>query len=112
MEFEIDFASDSLENEYFDLVDHLDVKMSAAIYRDLERFELGILPKKLIKSLGNGLCELITSFSHNEFRTLFIYQPGAIIIVSHGFIKKTQKTPHSEITRAQRNIKRYLERKG
>lgn len=36
---------------------------------------------------------------------------NALIITTHGFIKKSQKTPKSEIEKAERKRKEYFSRK-
>ena len=35
-------------------------------------------------------------------RNLYFYESGAKIIITHGFIKKTQKTPRKEIEKAKK----------
>ncbi|MDR1736660.1 MAG: type II toxin-antitoxin system RelE/ParE family toxin, partial [Oscillospiraceae bacterium] len=44
-------------------------------------------------------------------RALYFFVVGKQIIVTHGFVKKTQKTPPSEIDRAKQYRKDYLSRK-
>jgi len=44
-------------------------------------------------------------------RSLFFYQKGARIILTHGFIKKTEKTPKKEIKRAKELRTFYLKEK-
>jgi phage-related protein len=60
-----------------------------------------------IKHIDGNLWEL-RPLSH---RILFFYWKDDTFILLHHFIKKTQKTPSSEIERAKNNLKDFLERK-
>lgn len=53
------------------------------------RWPLGM---PLVRSLGDGLWEVRTNLSSRIARPLFIVHQEEIILV-HGFIKKTQRTP-------------------
>ena len=46
----------------------------------------------LVRSLGDGLWEVRTGLPTRIARTLFFVHEGEIVVL-HGFIKKTQKTP-------------------
>ena len=56
------------------------------------RWPLGM---PLVRSLGDGLWELRSNLRTRIARCLF-YVPQGRIVVLHGFIKKTQKTPPEE----------------
>lgn len=59
----------------------------------------------LCRSLGGGLWEVRSSLpSRRIARLLFCLYEGRIGIL-HGFIKKTQKTPHDEIELARKRMK-------
>jgi phage-related protein len=53
------------------------------------------------KSLGGGLFELRTKSS----RIFYCFKPGGIIVLLHGFTKKSQKTPHRELQMALSRMK-------
>ncbi len=53
------------------------------------RWPLGM---PLVRSLGEGLWELRSTLPTRIARCLF-YAPGSRLVLLHGFIKKTQKTP-------------------
>jgi phage-related protein len=55
----------------------------------------------LSKHLTDGIFEMRVSFENRIARTMYFYQVERKIIFSHGFVKKTQKTPLSEIERAK-----------
>ncbi|MCJ7842567.1 type II toxin-antitoxin system RelE/ParE family toxin [Lederbergia sp. NSJ-179] len=65
-----------------------------------------------VRHLNDGIYELRTSFSSNIFRTLFFHWHENKLVLTHGFTKKTQKTPAREIRRAEMYRRDYLERKG
>lgn len=69
------------------------------------------LPVKFIKFIGNELYELRISYNGNIYRIFFIFDEGQVVILFNGFQKKTQKTPSSEIERAQRLKEEYYEYK-
>ena len=58
----------------------------------------------------NGIFELRTKQGTNIVRTLYFFFVGNKIIITHGFRKKTQKTPPEEIVRAKNYRKEYLAR--
>lgn len=58
------------------------------------------LPEKLSKYLGQGIFELKVSHTFRTSRCLYFYIKDKTIIFTHGFFKKTRKTPGNEIKRA------------
>ncbi len=72
-----------------------------------------ILPEKFLKHLTNtdGLWELRISAGSGIFRVFCFFEEGNLIILLGGFQKKTQKTPQSEIKKAEKLKKEYLEGK-
>ena len=59
------------------------------------------IKENLSKHLENGIFELRTALAKRIARSVYFYQKGAKIILTHGFIKKTEKTPRKEIERAK-----------
>jgi phage-related protein len=54
------------------------------------------------KSLGDGLYEVRSKVSHaREVRLIFCISLNSLILL-HGFIKKTQKTPYKDLQLARR----------
>jgi phage-related protein len=66
--------------------------------------------RPLVGSLGDGLFEVRTSCAAGEFRVLF-YICASDMVVLHGFCKKTNKVPKSELSVASER-KRLHERNG
>jgi len=62
------------------------------------------------KYLGDGILELRIQQSNNISRILYFFMQGRKIVLTHGFIKKTQKTPAKEIRRCKKYRKDYIAR--
>ena len=116
MRYQVEFVE--LENNkkpFEEFILSLAVNERAKIFETINYFlELknNNLPIKesLFKNLEEGIFELRTFLSDKVARTLYFYQRGAKIIITHGFIKKTQKTPRREIERAIDLRNKYNER--
>ena len=63
------------------------------------------------KHLDDGIFELRAKVGSDISRVLYFFYVRHRIIVTNGFVKKTQKTPKSEIEKAKEYRKEYLERK-
>ena len=61
------------------------------------RWPLGM---PLVDNLGSGIWEIRSRLANRIARTLFFVHQEEIILL-HGFIKKTQKTPRREIELAR-----------
>ncbi|WP_311979974.1 type II toxin-antitoxin system RelE/ParE family toxin [Bradyrhizobium diazoefficiens] len=61
----------------------------------------------LCRPLGDGLWEVRTSLPSSRIaRVLFSVQQGRILVL-HGFIKKTQKTPADDLILARRRNREF-----
>lgn len=58
----------------------------------------------LVKPLGKGLYELRIKLENRQIRIFFILHEG-IIVLLHGFVKKTQETPKNELEIAHKRAK-------
>jgi len=63
------------------------------------------------KHLDNGIFELRAQVGTDISRVLYFFVVGRKAILTHGFIKKTEKTPKSEIERAKNYRTEFLGRK-
>ena len=90
----------------------LEVKLRAKVFRDLALLEEKGRELRLPYSdhLEDGIFELRTKQSSNIVRSLYFFYEGNRIVVTHGFRKKTQKTPPEEIDKAKRYRNDYLSR--
>jgi len=68
------------------------------------------IKENLSKHLEAGIFELRISLPNKITRILYFYQQGAKIVITHGFIKKSQKTPQKEIQKAIKLRELYLKR--
>ena len=68
------------------------------------RWPLGM---PLVDNLGSGIWEIRSRLANKVARTLFFVHQGEIIVL-HGFIKKTKKTPNEDRALALRSKNAYL----
>jgi len=75
--------------------------------------ELDKIPSTYLKKIVNSddIWECRISFGSNIYRLFCFFDNGSIIVLTHGIIKKTQKTPQIEIIRAEEYKKDFLMRK-
>ena len=62
--------------------------------------------------LGDGIFELRAKVGSDISRVLYFFYYEGRIILTNGFVKKTQKTPKSEIQLAKKYRADFLERNG
>jgi phage-related protein len=70
-----------------------------------------IIPKKFFKHVEDGIYEIRIKSGNNIFRVFSFFDEGKLIILLHGFTKKTQKLPQKEIDRAVKLRRVYYESK-
>lgn len=63
------------------------------------------------KHISEGIFELRAKQGSDITRVMYFFYIDRHIILTNGFIKKTQKTPQSEIEKAKRYRSDYLKRK-
>ena len=68
------------------------------------RWPLGM---PLVDNLGSGIWEIRSRLANRIARTLFFVHEGEIILL-HGFIKKTRKTPNEDRALALQRKNAYL----
>ena len=80
----------------------------------LELLELrgNTLREPYSKELDNGIFELRIKQSSNITRILYFFVIGKKIILTNGFVKKTEKTPKREIDLAKSRRKIYTTKAG
>ncbi len=116
MEYEVEYVElKNNEKPFKNFILGLTLKERANIFETINHFlELKnnnlAINEKLSKHLDDGIFELRTYLRDKIVRSLYFYQKGAKIIITHGFIKKTRKTPGREIDKAKELRKLYEER--
>ena len=75
--------------------------------------DIQFVPQTYLKHLEgtDGLYEIRISSGSNIFRIFCFFDEGQLVILLNGFQKKTQKTPKSEIERAEKLKTKYYEDK-
>ncbi len=69
------------------------------------------LRKPYSEHLDDGIFELRAKVGSNISRVLYFFYVGKNIILTNGFVKKTQKTPQEELEKAKRYRADFLRRK-
>lgn len=87
-----------------EFIDGLDPKMRAKVFGRLMLLEehgqrLGM---PFSRHLEDGIFELRTPQGSNITRVMYFFVVGERAILTHGFVKKAQRTPRREIERAKR----------
>ena len=89
-------------------------KMRAKIYGLLEILQEkgNRLREPYSKHLEDGIFELRCKFGNDITRILYFFYYEGKIILTNGFVKKTQKTPLKEILKAEEIRKEYFNNKS
>lgn len=97
-----------------DFLDSLDIKMRAKLLGLLEILEEkgNMLREPYTKYLDDGIFELRAVSGNNISRVMFFFYYNGRIILTNGFIKKSQKTPKKEIELAKDRREDYIRRNG
>ena len=86
-----------------DFLDELDIKMRSKLVMTLKVLQEqgNRLREPYSKHLDDGIFEIRGKVGTDISRVMYFFYYGGRIILTNGFIKKTQKTPKSEIERAK-----------
>ena len=89
-----------------------DFKMQAKLFMALEFLEERgpMLREPFSKPLGEGVFEIRAKQGSDISRVLYFFVVGKKVILTNGFVKKTQKTPSREIEKAKKYRAEYLNR--
>jgi phage-related protein len=80
----------------------LDREVRKVIGEDIKTVQYGWpLGMPLVRSFGDGLWEVRSRFRDGIARVIF-FAEGDLMVLVHGFIKKSQKTPKAELDLARR----------
>lgn len=109
-----------MESNLFDIVlseeakaflDALPEKTRDKIYCNIHRVQKGELSNTLFKKLkGTEIWEFRTKYNKIAYRLLSFWDTdkNVLVIVTHGFVKKSQATPGKEIKRAETYRNNYI----
>lgn len=114
MKYEIDFYKTESGtcplNEFFESLDNKMRTKTLRMVMLLEEYG-NDLREPYSKPLGDEIFELRVQQGNNITRVLYFFMIGKKIVLTNGFVKKTQKTPKNEIEKAKRYRQDYLTRK-
>lgn len=99
-----------LLDEAMDFIRSLPEKAQKKIVYNINRVKSGELDKELFEKLSDTIWELRTIYNNVKYRLLAFWDTEirSLVVVTHGFTKKTQKTPPKEIAKAEAIRKEYL----
>ncbi len=89
-------------------------KAQQKIAYNIRKVQSGLIEKDIFKKLENSdIWELRTLFNWICYRLFAFWDTEieALVVVTHGIVKKTQKTPKKEIEKAERMRKEYFKNK-
>ena len=104
-----------LSNEAEDFVRLQPLKVQQKITYSIRKLESGVMDKELFKKLENSnIWELRTLFNGVCYRLFAFWDTEikALVVATHGIVKKTQKTPKKEIEKAESIRKEYFNNKN
>lgn len=101
-------------NDAIDFMNSLDSKARRKIYYNLKKSQI-INDPELFKKLNEKIWEFRTLFEKKQYRLFAFWDKTdnkeTLVLATHGIIKKTKKTPKSEIKKAEEIRKNYFELK-
>lgn len=103
-----------LMDEALAFVRSLPLKVKEKIVYNYKKIENGLMSKVLFKKLDDSeIWEFRTLYNGNCYRLFSFWDTEAktFIIATHGFVKKSQKTPPKEIVKAERIREEYFKNK-
>jgi phage-related protein len=108
--FNVDFLSEAI-----DFMESLNEKEREKIYYNARKAQI-VNDSEIFKKLNEEIWEFRTLFNKKHYRLLAFWDNTDIyetlVLATHGFVKKTQKTPINEIERAEKIRKQYFEQKN
>jgi phage-related protein len=101
--------------EAADFLDNLEEKAREKIYYNIKKAQV-TNDKELFKKLNNEIWEFRTLFNKTHYRLFAFWDKvgnsEAVVISTHGLIKKTDKTSVADLEKAERLRKFYFEQKS
>jgi phage-related protein len=109
IKFEVFFLEEAI-----DFMNSLDAKSRKKIYYNIDKAKFKTNPK-LFEKLDGEIWYFRTKFLKSQYRIFAFWdktsKTDTLVIATHGIVKKTQKTPKSEIAKAERIRREYFENK-
>jgi len=104
-----------LLDEVYDFFNSIDNKAVEKILYNIDKSQSSN-DKELFKKLSSEIWEFRTLYRKIKYRLLGFWDKtnynNTLVLATHGFIKKSKKTPKKEIEKAQRIRKQYFDIKN
>ncbi|HLG29665.1 MAG TPA: type II toxin-antitoxin system RelE/ParE family toxin [Candidatus Brocadiales bacterium] len=97
-----------------DFLDSLPGKVAQKVTWVLNLLEdLDIVPSSYFKKLGGTeeIWECRIKFGSNAYRIFCFFTDSSVVVLTHGFVKKSQKLPKHEIEKAEAYRRDFLRRR-
>ena len=108
--FNVEFLPEAVE-----FMDSLDQKSQQKIYYNIKKAQLTNDPE-LFKKLNDSIWEFRTLYNKTHFRIFAFWDKSqglqTLVLSTHGLIKKTGRTPTSDLERAERIREQYFAQKN
>ncbi|MFT6992513.1 MAG: phage-related protein [Paraglaciecola sp.] len=107
------YTTEEGKTPVIDFLDSLSAKQAQKVTWVLQLIEeLDVIPSTYLKKLVNtdDIWEVRVQVGNNIFRLLGFFDGDNLVVLNHGFQKKTKKTPSKEIKLAEQRRKDYLRR--
>lgn len=108
MTFEVTYMKDAR-----DFIRSLPEKDQDKVLYNIDMVKAGSRDPRLFKKLTENIWEFRTDYNGNAYRLLSFWdtKKKSMVIATHGFSKKTQKTPPKEIVKAEKIRTEYINQK-
>ena len=107
--FKVEFLPEAVE-----FMDSLDQKSQQKIYYNIKKAQLTNDPG-LFKKLNDNIWEFRTFYNKTHFRIFAFWDKSqgqeTLVLSTHGLIKKTDRTPKTDLEKAERIREQYFEQK-
>jgi len=101
-------------SEAFEFIKGQEFKTRKKIFQNLNRAQYSLDPA-IFKKLNDEIWEFKIRFASKQYRLLAFWDKRdnieTLVIATHGFIKKTHKTPTKELKKAEKIREKYYKRK-
>lgn len=104
--FDIELLPEAIE-----FLENLDNKTREKIYYNIKKAQF-VNDSELFKKLNDSIWEFRTLYNNKAYRLFSFWdtttEKETLVVATHGILKKTQKTPPKEISKAEEIRKQYL----
>jgi len=93
-------------------IDRMPTKARLKMFHNIRLVQIGVKDTRIFKKLGSSdIWEFRAEYDGNAYRLLSFWDKSqrSLVIATHGFEKKTQKTPQNEIKHAEQIKNEYYE---